>query len=82
MNNETLYTIASILSDCNYSLAEHLYIHIPFCRYRCPYCSFYSTIYLNDDTKNQFLDALIKEIEIKDFLLSKNLKTIYLGGGT
>ncbi|MDI3545615.1 MAG: oxygen-independent coproporphyrinogen oxidase [Rikenellaceae bacterium] len=82
MNNETLYTITSILSDYNYSLAEHLYIHIPFCRYRCPYCSFYSTIYLNDDTKNQFLDALINEIEIKNFLLSKNIKTIYLGGGT
>jgi len=82
VNNETLYTITSILSDYNYSLAEHLYIHIPFCRYRCPYCSFYSTIYLNDDTKNQFLDALINEIEIKNFLLSKNIKTIYLGGGT
>lgn len=82
MNNETLYTIASILSDCNYSLSEHLYIHVPFCRYRCPYCSFYSTIYLNDDAKNQFVDALIKEIEIKNFLLSKKIKTIYLGGGT
>jgi oxygen-independent coproporphyrinogen-3 oxidase len=82
VNNETLYTIASILSDCNYSLSEHLYIHVPFCRYRCPYCSFYSTIYLNDDAKNQFVDALIKEIEIKNFLLSKKIKTIYLGGGT
>lgn len=82
MNNETLYTIASLLSDYNYSLAEHLYIHVPFCRYRCPYCSFYSTIYLNDDAKNQFVDALIKEIEIKNFLLSKKIKTIYLGGGT
>ena len=82
MNNETSYTINSILSDHNYSLAEHLYIHVPFCRYRCPYCSFYSTLYLNDDTKNQFVSASINEIKLKDFLLSKNLKTIYLGGGT
>lgn len=82
MNNETSYTINSILSDHNYSLAEHLYIHVPFCRYRCPYCSFYSTLYLNDDTKNQFVSASINEIKFKDFLLSKNLKTIYLGGGT
>jgi len=82
VNNETSYTINSILSDHNYSLAEHLYIHVPFCRYRCPYCSFYSTLYLNDDTKNQFVSASINEIKFKDFLLSKNLKTIYLGGGT
>jgi len=82
VNNETSYTINSILSDHNYSLAEHLYIHVPFCRYRCPYCSFYSTLYLNDDTKNQFVSASINEIKLKDFLLSKNLKTIYLGGGT
>lgn len=82
MNNETSYTINSILSNHNYSLAEHLYIHVPFCRYRCPYCSFYSTLYLNDDTKNQFVSASINEIKLKDFLLSKNLKTIYLGGGT
>lgn len=82
MNNETSYTINSILSDHNYSLAEHLYIHVPFCRYRCPYCSFYSTLYLNDDTKNQFVSASINKIKFKDFLLSKNLKTIYLGGGT
>ena len=82
MNNETSYTINSILSNHNYSLAEHLYIHVPFCRYRCPYCSFYSTLYLNDDTKNQFVSASINEIKFKDFLLSKNLKTIYLGGGT
>jgi len=82
VNNETSYTINSILSNHNYSLAEHLYIHVPFCRYRCPYCSFYSTLYLNDDTKNQFVSASINEIKFKDFLLSKNLKTIYLGGGT
>lgn len=82
MNNKKLDTIPSILSDYDYSPAEHLYIHIPFCRYRCPYCSFYSTLYLNDDTKNQFVLASISEIKLKDFLLSKNLKTIYLGGGT
>jgi oxygen-independent coproporphyrinogen-3 oxidase len=39
-------------------------------------------LYLNDDTKNQFVSASINEIKFKDFLLSKNLKTIYLGGGT
>ncbi len=75
-------TINQIFYDKNYSPAEHLYIHVPFCRYRCPYCSFYSTLYLNEDTKNQFISSSINEIKLKDFLLSKNLKTIYLGGGT
>ncbi len=82
MNNKILDNITLILSDYDYSKAEHLYIHIPFCRYRCPYCSFYSTLYLNDNAKNQFVEALINEIKLKDFLLSDKLKTIYLGGGT
>lgn len=43
-----------------------LYIHIPFCVYKCAYCNFYSVINMNyPDLYKKYLDALIKELEIR-----------------
>ena len=54
------------------------YLHIPFCKSKCPYCAFcsYSTIRLKDE----YIEALVKEI--KHFYKNNLLKTIYFGGGT
>src|ERR1051326_1507348 len=58
-----------------------IYIHIPFCRQACNYCDFHFSVSLED--KKYFLEALKKEIFMqKDYLLSKNISTIYFGGGT
>ncbi|MBQ4109317.1 MAG: coproporphyrinogen dehydrogenase HemZ [Clostridia bacterium] len=62
-----------------------VYIGIPFCPSRCAYCSFISKTYKNDSIINDYLDALIKEIEtVSEILKNKalNVKTIYVGGGT
>ena len=56
-----------------------LYIHIPFCISKCPYCDFYSSTSLS--AVPDFLDALFKEIE----MYSKRFNafdTVYIGGGT
>lgn len=59
----------------------HLYLHIPFCRQACYYCDFHFSTNLN--LKNQLVEALCLEIKLqKDFLVNKNLSTIYFGGGT
>ena len=55
-----------------------LYIHIPFCKSRCIYCGFYSTVDLN--LRQQYVDALCKEITLRPS--SEPIGTIYLGGGT
>ena len=59
-----------------------LYIHIPFCASRCIYCGFYSTTLL--DLRQQYVDALCREMEIHPFPLPEGMgiDTIYLGGGT
>jgi oxygen-independent coproporphyrinogen-3 oxidase len=58
-----------------------LYIHIPFCKSKCPYCDFYSTVKLN--YIDAYIEALLKEIELKKNLLPTNqLTSIYFGGGT
>ena len=63
-----------------------IYIGIPFCKTRCTYCSFSST----DSTKGEklmipYVKALIKEIEDTALLikaLNKQVRCIYIGGGT
>ena len=58
-----------------------IYIHIPFCRRKCLYCAFYSVALLS--RKQDFLDALHCEIErTTDYLPSRKIDTLYLGGGT
>ena len=58
-----------------------LYIHIPFCIRRCHYCNFFSSTLI--EQKNSYIKALKKEIQIRsNYLKNKQLKTIYIGGGT
>ena len=56
-----------------------LYIHIPFCLSKCPYCDFYSSTSLSPLAL--FLDALCKEMAMyrNDF---SSFDTVYIGGGT
>ncbi|MEA3332256.1 MAG: radical SAM family heme chaperone HemW [Pseudomonadota bacterium] len=64
--------------------AGHLYIHIPFCRSRCHYCSFPS-VAVDTVPEKAYLAAL--EVEFQCRLKSwpqafLPLKTLYFGGGT
>lgn len=55
-----------------------VYIHIPFCRRKCNYCTFasYSDLQLIDE----YVLALTSEISQR--YKGENLKTLYIGGGT
>ncbi|MBQ6309746.1 MAG: radical SAM family heme chaperone HemW, partial [Prevotella sp.] len=55
-----------------------LYIHIPFCKSRCIYCGFYSTV--EESTIPQYVDALCREMELRPSPYIFN--TVYFGGGT
>lgn len=57
-----------------------IYIHIPFCKTRCIYCGFYSTTLL--DMRNEYIDAVCREMKLRKNYLNKPISTIYLGGGT
>lgn len=59
-------------------MAKSVYIHIPFCKSKCKYCSFISFPAI--EKKNEYLDAL--EQEIKYFYKGEPLNTLYFGGGT
>ena len=55
-----------------------LYIHIPFCRSRCIYCSFFSTTQL--ERRRRYVDALCQEMVLRS--QPQAFSTVYLGGGT
>lgn len=58
-----------------------IYLHIPFCRQACHYCNFHFSTSLK--LKNEFVDALLKEISLqKNYLPPETVNTIYFGGGT
>ncbi len=64
-----------------------VYIHIPFCRSKCPYCDFYS-LTKSVDLQGVYVNSLIDEIKTgKRFngifdASEKIFDTIYIGGGT
>lgn len=57
-----------------------LYLHIPFCRSKCPYCSFNSHGGL-ESLRHRYQQALIAEI-LSGRESFKPLKTLFMGGGT
>ena len=63
----------------NHSLPG-LYLHIPFCLSKCPYCSFYSQTDLS--LIPGFIEALGREMEMLRPTFSSPFDTVYIGGGT
>lgn len=59
-------------------MVKSVYIHIPFCKSKCHYCSFVSFNKL--ELKKEYLKALGQEI--KQSYQGELLNTIYFGGGT
>lgn len=63
-----------------------IYIHIPFCASKCPYCDFYS-LRADDELKSLYADAVCDEIVTSrragEYLASPvRADTLYIGGGT
>lgn len=59
-------------------MVKSAYIHIPFCKSKCKYCSFISYPRLNKI--EEYINCLSKEIA--DIYKGEELETLYFGGGT
>lgn len=59
-------------------MPKNVYIHIPFCKSKCKYCSFVS--FPAVEKKQEYLSVLSNEI--RHFYKNEQLDTLYFGGGT
>lgn len=57
-----------------------VYVHLPFCKSRCPYCDFFSTTGALPSAR--YLAALKAEWEARRCGDEQELRTLYVGGGT
>src|SRR5467141_1813470 len=59
-----------------------LYVHIPFCASRCPYCDF-ATAPATTALRGRYLEALGREVAREGELLERpRVRTLFFGGGT
>jgi oxygen-independent coproporphyrinogen-3 oxidase len=59
-----------------------VYLHVPFCLRRCPYCDFTVAV-MRTVPETGFVDAVLRELDLRRVELDgRRLSTIYFGGGT
>lgn len=60
-----------------------LYIHIPWCVKKCPYCDFNSHEIKGDIEHQAYVDALLDDLKQElHFVQGRQLQSIFIGGGT
>lgn len=83
-NQATSHTIAPAtnpITTANIGLG--LYIHIPWCIKKCPYCDFNSHTLKDDVNFTAYVDSLICDIKSQAVLAAERpIGSIFIGGGT
>ncbi len=60
-----------------------LYIHLPWCVRKCPYCDFNSHEAKSDLPEQQYVAALIRDLELAlPQIWGRKVYTVFIGGGT
>ena len=60
-----------------------LYIHIPWCEKKCPYCDFNIKLQKDNDDEINLLEAILADLNESMKLLGKRkFISVYFGGGT
>ena len=60
-----------------------LYIHLPWCEKKCPYCDFNINTNKSEGDEDKLLNALYQDLRGSDqYIQNRKLSTVYFGGGT
>jgi oxygen-independent coproporphyrinogen-3 oxidase len=60
-----------------------LYVHLPFCRSKCPYCDFFSVACERNEDMERVVDGILEELAwFAGRLRPASVPTVYVGGGT
>ena len=58
-----------------------VYLHVPFCLSKCPYCDFCSFPGSREEDRERYVKAVLREIEERDFP-RRTATSVFFGGGT
>lgn len=69
------------------SIPLALYIHIPWCEKKCPYCDFNSHLAKTEINEAAYINSLLNDLQLnlardQAALAERTLSTIFIGGGT
>lgn len=60
-----------------------LYLHMPWCVRKCPYCDFNSHAVKNEIPETAYLKALLEDLDQDlGFASGREIQTVFIGGGT
>jgi len=60
-----------------------LYIHLPWCVAKCPYCDFNSHALVGELPEDRYIDALLADLELDlPRVWGRTVHSVFLGGGT
>ncbi len=64
-----------------------LYIHVPWCERKCPYCDFNSHLARQEINEPAYIQALLDDLDADicqfgDAILTRQINTVFIGGGT
>jgi len=88
VNSENDYVFLCVLcvpcGEVLLTLPLHLYVHIPFCLHKCPYCDFNSHVRPSPPW-DVYQQALLRELaywSVQPQYAGRPIQTIFFGGGT
>ncbi|MBT8040879.1 MAG: oxygen-independent coproporphyrinogen III oxidase-like protein [Xanthomonadales bacterium] len=60
-----------------------LYVHLPWCVRKCPYCDFNSHALKNEMPAERYIDALMRDLEVElPLVWGRPVQSVFFGGGT
>jgi oxygen-independent coproporphyrinogen-3 oxidase len=60
-----------------------LYVHLPWCVRKCPYCDFNSHVPVGEIPERAYVDALLADLDLDlPAVAGRRIESVYLGGGT
>lgn len=68
---------------CSDDIPLSLYVHLPWCVRKCPYCDFNSYSMGEDAPLDRYLEALLIDLEVEARRAgTRELQSVFIGGGT
>lgn len=75
--------ITDVVEEAGHSKQINIYIHVPFCRYRCTYCTLFLTARHRRETQEAYVGRLLEYIaRYGEYFGDREVVSIYFGGGT